>query len=344
MNKKVLSAILFSALFAGTGTFTSCIDNDEPAGIEELRGAKAELLRAKVAVEQAQASLLLAQAEVEKAKAAKKMADAEISKSLAAINQAKADSINAVTEKERAELEKTIAENKIHLDSMQVLGQIAMNKLNASLAESQRSYELMLAQIEIAKAVGSSANYVTISELQWAVRRAQFKVERAQEDVNEAQLEYNYYAAYDETHGELLAERFEAGTLNLEGIFAFNETLKYLSNIGMENIEKREKELRKYAISRMKENPNVIIYNENAESGIISFNYKGVFAQDEATYLNSKGICVRSGQHCAKLLDDFLETPATIRASIYFYNDESDIDALVEALKTGGDYLDAYFN
>ena len=85
-------------------------------------------------------------------------------------------------------------------------------------------------------------------------------------------------------------ERFEAGTLNLEGIFAFNETLKYLTNIGMENIEKREKELRKYAISRMKENPNIIIYNENAEAGIISFNYKGVFAQDEATYLNSKGI------------------------------------------------------
>ena len=139
-------------------------------------------------------------------------------------------------------------------------------------------------------------------------------------------------------------EKFEAGTLNLEGIFAFNETLKYLSKIGMENIEKRERELRKYAISRMKENPNIIIYNENAESGIISFNYKGVFAQDEATYLNSKGICVRSGQHCAKLLDDFLETPATIRASIYFYNDESDIDALVDALKTGGDFLDAYFN
>ena len=139
-------------------------------------------------------------------------------------------------------------------------------------------------------------------------------------------------------------ERFEAGTLNLEGIFAFNETLKYLTNIGMENIEKREKELRKYAISRMKENPNIIIYNENAEAGIISFNYKGVFAQDEATYLNSKGICVRSGQHCAKLLDDFLDTPATIRASIYFYNDKEDIDALVEALKTGGDFLDAYFN
>lgn len=139
-------------------------------------------------------------------------------------------------------------------------------------------------------------------------------------------------------------ERFEAGTLNLEAIYGFNETLKYLMKIGMENIEKREKSLRNYAISRLKENPNIIIYNEKAESGIISFNYKNVFAQDEATYLNSKGIAVRSGQHCAKLLDDFLETAATVRASIYFYNDEEDIDALVEALKTGGDFLDAYFN
>ena len=73
MNKKVLSAILFSALFAGTGTFTSCIDTDEPAGIEELRGAKAELIRAKVAVEQANAAYKLAEAEVEKAKAAKEI-------------------------------------------------------------------------------------------------------------------------------------------------------------------------------------------------------------------------------------------------------------------------------
>ena len=62
MNKKVLSAILFSALFAGTGTFTSCIDTDEPAGIENLRGAKAELIRAKVAVETANAAYVNAEA------------------------------------------------------------------------------------------------------------------------------------------------------------------------------------------------------------------------------------------------------------------------------------------
>ena len=216
MNKKVLSAILFSALFAGTGTFTSCIDNDEPAGIEELRGAKVELIRAKVAVEQAQASLKLAEAEVQKAKAAKELADAEISKAIAAINQAKADSINVKTEQERAELEKIIAENKMHLDTLQMQHQIAMNDLKASLALSQRSYEIMLAQIEIAKTVGSSDQYVTISELQHKVKRAQRGVERAQGDVDEAQLNYNFFAAYESTHGELLAERFDAGVTAAE--------------------------------------------------------------------------------------------------------------------------------
>ena len=136
MNKKVLSAILFSALFAGTGTFTSCIDTDEPEGITNLRGAKAELIRAKVAVEQAQASLLLAQAEVEKAKAAKQMADAEISKSLAAINQAKADSINVKTEQERAALEMKIERNKMKLDSFQFDATPSMNPISSCCVQS----------------------------------------------------------------------------------------------------------------------------------------------------------------------------------------------------------------
>ena len=210
MNKKVLSAILFSALFAGTGTFTSCIDTDEPAGIEELRGAKAELLRAKVSVEQAQASLLLAQAEVEKAKAAKQLADAEISEALAAIAQAKADSINVSNDADRETLKMTIAQNQMKLEALQAKHQTIMNNLNSALAQSQRSYEIMLAQIEIAKAVGSSENFVTISELQRKVRRAQSKVNAAQADVKDAQKKYDFAVAYDETHAELNAKTLEA--------------------------------------------------------------------------------------------------------------------------------------
>lgn len=138
-------------------------------------------------------------------------------------------------------------------------------------------------------------------------------------------------------------EKFEAGTLNIEGIYGFKAAIDYLNNVGFENIHKHEIELRKYAIKKMNEIDDIVIYNENAESGIISFNKKGVFAQDLGTYLNSKGIAVRTGQHCAKILPEFLHVVATVRVSLYFYNTKEDIDKLIEALKTGGNYLDAYF-
>lgn len=138
--------------------------------------------------------------------------------------------------------------------------------------------------------------------------------------------------------------KFEAGTQNIEGAIGLAAAIKYLDKIGMDNIEKYEKELRDYAISKLKELDNVILYNETAESGIITFNIKNVFAQDAATYLNSRGVCVRSGQHCAKILMDFLGTVATIRASLYFYNTKEDIDVFVDACKKAGDFLDAYFN
>lgn len=137
--------------------------------------------------------------------------------------------------------------------------------------------------------------------------------------------------------------KFEAGTINIEGILGFAKAIDYLENIGMDNINKYERELREYAIKKLEKVPNIIIYNKSAESGIITFNIKGVFAQDEATLLNSKGLALRSGQHCAKVLNDFLKTPATVRCSLYFYNTKEDINALYDALTTGGDFLDAYF-
>jgi cysteine desulfurase/selenocysteine lyase len=138
--------------------------------------------------------------------------------------------------------------------------------------------------------------------------------------------------------------KFEAGTLNLEGIFGLKNAIEYLNEIGMENIVKHEVELRAYAIKKLKELDNVIVYNEKAEAGIITLNIKNVFAQDAATYFNSKGIAVRSGQHCARILTDFLKTHATIRMSMYFYNTKDDVDAFVDACKKGGDFLDAYFD
>ena len=138
--------------------------------------------------------------------------------------------------------------------------------------------------------------------------------------------------------------RFEAGTLNLSGIVGLKAAVEFLESVGMENIHKHDQELCEYAIDKLEKCDDVIIYNKNAKNGIVTFNKKGIFAQDEATLLNSKGIAVRSGQHCAKILNDFLGTPATCRMSTYLYTSKEDIDAFVDAVINGGDILDAYFN
>lgn len=138
--------------------------------------------------------------------------------------------------------------------------------------------------------------------------------------------------------------KFEAGTQNIAGVIGFKAAIDYINSIGIENIEMYEKELKKYAISKLKELDNVIIYNENSECGIITFNIKDVFAQDAGSFFNSKGIAVRTGLHCAKILNEFLKTDSTVRASLYFYNTKEEIDAFVEACKCGGDFLDAFFD
>lgn len=138
-------------------------------------------------------------------------------------------------------------------------------------------------------------------------------------------------------------QKFEAGTLNLEAIYGLNAAIQYIQKIGLENIAQHERELRIYAIEELKKMPHIILYNETAKTGIITFNVKGVHAQDAATYFNSKNIAVRSGQHCAKVLKNYLHEEATVRASIYLYTSKEDIDAFLAAAKTAEDFLDAYF-
>ena len=129
--------------------------------------------------------------------------------------------------------------------------------------------------------------------------------------------------------------RFEAGTPHV--------AIRYLQRIGMDAISAHEAELKRYAVEELTKTGMVTIFNADSEAGIVTFNINGVFAQDAATFLNSKGIACRSGQHCAKILVDILGTPATVRASFYFYTRKEDIDALVAAVRQGGNFLDAYF-
>ena len=137
--------------------------------------------------------------------------------------------------------------------------------------------------------------------------------------------------------------RFEAGTQNIAGIYGLKAAIDYLNSVGMENIQAYEAELKRYAIEKLKDCPKVILYNASSEAGLVTFNIEGIFAQDAATYFNSKGIALRSGLHCAKMLPPHLGTLATVRASFYFYTTKEDIDAFVDAINHAEDYLDAYF-
>ena len=138
--------------------------------------------------------------------------------------------------------------------------------------------------------------------------------------------------------------KFEAGTLNISNIIGFGRAVQFIKEIGIDNIHKHDQELLDYAIKKLEGYENIIIYNKDAKNGILTFNIKGVFPQDEATLMNYKGIAIRSGEHCAKLLDNYLETKATCRMSTYLYTTKEEIDVFIDAIINGGDILDAYFN
>ena len=127
-----------------------------------------------------------------------------------------------------------------------------------------------------------------------------------------------------------LPYRFEAGTPNLSGIIGFSEAINYLNEIGMDNIERHEKYLKKYLIKELEKIPYIKIYNKDTEGSIVLINIDGVLSGDLGLYLNTKGICVRSGKHCAKMGDN---TEDTVRISLYFYNTYEEIDYLIKVLK-----------
>jgi len=128
-------------------------------------------------------------------------------------------------------------------------------------------------------------------------------------------------------------EKFESGTFNIEGVLGLKAAIEYLSNIGMDNIEKHDHELADYFKNELNKLDNVVVYNKKASSSTVTFNVKGVFAQDAASYFNKNNIAVRSGNHCAKILHNVIGTNETIRASIYLYNTKEEIDKFVEVIK-----------
>ena len=129
-----------------------------------------------------------------------------------------------------------------------------------------------------------------------------------------------------------LPYKLEAGTQNIAGVIGLGEAIKYLNEVGLDNIEKYTNDLKKYLVSKLENNKNVIMYNPNVEGSILVFNVKDVFAQDTAIYLNNHDICVRAGDHCDKKLHDETNIKNTVRVSLYFYNTKEEIAKLLKVL------------
>ena len=129
--------------------------------------------------------------------------------------------------------------------------------------------------------------------------------------------------------------KFEAGTPNYVQAIGMGEAVKYLLNIGMDNIHNYEKELTSYAIEKLQNIPSIKIYGEpDKKGGVISFNIKNIHPQDLAQFLNEDNICMRVGHHCAQPLLKTLNETSTARISFYIYNDFSDIDKLVDSINS----------
>lgn len=129
-----------------------------------------------------------------------------------------------------------------------------------------------------------------------------------------------------------LPTRLEAGTPNIAGVIGLGEAIRYLENIGLNNITNYELNLRKYLVDKLIKIPHIDLINLESDSGIVSINIDNIFAQDVAYYLNKYGICVRAGNHCAKLTKNATGVNNSLRISLYFYNTENECDELVELL------------
>ncbi len=130
-----------------------------------------------------------------------------------------------------------------------------------------------------------------------------------------------------------LPNKFEAGTMPTAEVVTFSESIKFLEEIGIENIISHEKELMNYALEKLKKNNSVkIIGNPKKKGAAISFTIEGIHPHDIATILDEEAVAVRAGHHCCQILHDKLGLTATARASLGIYNDKNDIDALDNAI------------
>ena len=137
-----------------------------------------------------------------------------------------------------------------------------------------------------------------------------------------------------------LPNRLEAGTRNIAGVIGLGAAIDYLESVGLDRIHEYEMNLKRYLVERLSTVPNIKIYNKSLDTGVLLFNINNYFSQDVAIYLNKFNICIRAGNHCAKMLQEAICDTNTCRISLYFYNTKEEIDILVNALMNQDKILD----
>ena len=144
----------------------------------------------------------------------------------------------------------------------------------------------------------------------------------------------------------ILPDKFEAGTPLLAEAAGLGATIKYLEDIGLENIKSYTKELTKYLYDELSKISNIKIYGTNEicdRVSLVSFNLEGVHPHDLTSFLDEKGICIRAGHQCTQPLLGKLGAYSVARASLYFYNTKEEIDFFIQVLKETKEFFENEF-
>ncbi|EDW22345.1 cysteine desulfurase [Bacillus pumilus] len=147
---------------------------------------------------------------------------------------------------------------------------------------------------------------------------------------------------YDSTWKEL-PWKFEAGTPIIAGAVGLGKAIDFLNDIGMEEVSRYEHQLATYALERFKELEGATVYGPQHRAGLVTFNLDDVHPHDASTVLDTEGVAIRAGHHCAQPLMKWLGVSATARASFYLYNTEEEIDELIAALRKTKEYFTNVF-
>ncbi|MBU3193393.1 cysteine desulfurase [Clostridium algidicarnis] len=145
------------------------------------------------------------------------------------------------------------------------------------------------------------------------------------------------YVSEEETSFAELPYKFEAGTQNVEGAAGLSAAIDYIEDLGFDFIKSVEEDLTMYALQELKKIPYIDIYgplDTTNRGGIISFNVKDVHPHDVATILDSYGVAIRAGHHCAQPFMKYMNLNSTCRISFYFYNTREEVDIFIEAIKS----------